>query len=99
MATYRINLRYDNPRCESSSLVRANDMVEAESMCVAMMRLEAERMAALESKNIFVSKRLVECYAIEDSEDEVKLVDNHRDLILPAGDVKLLPSGPQLGES
>lgn len=98
MAIYRIDLRYENPRCESTSFVRAKDMKEAEAMCLSMMRLERQRLEALEGKNIFVSKRLVGCSASEESEDNVKLVDDHGDLILPAGDVELLSPRAEPGQ-
>lgn len=98
MADFRLVVRFENPRYSVAYKVRADSPEDARSACGRVVGLYEERVRRLESLNIFMSRRMVDCRLASESENDVEFINDDGDLILPSGDVELLPAGPEAGE-
>lgn len=90
MADFRLAVRFENPSCIAIYVVEADD---EQSACGEFSKKYNQEVLRLEKFNVFVSKRMVGCVPIA-SKDHIQFIDDHGDLILPPGDVQLLPARP-----
>lgn len=65
MRTFKAVVAYENPICEETVELEARSEAEARSMCEAMMAEFGARMEALESANVYCSKKAVSCQIVE----------------------------------
>lgn len=89
MADFRLVVRFENPSCLAVYVVKADDERSAREDFVRMYEAE---MLRLEGRNVFVSKRMVD-FVSSESKDDVQIVNDHGDLVLPPSDVELFPPG------
>jgi hypothetical protein len=58
---FRLILSYDNPRHFEAVEVQADNISAAEAICVGMVEDYESLILSLESRNVFVSKRMCGC--------------------------------------
>lgn len=97
MSCSRIVLTYENPRYEAVSYAVSSDEHADVGACEAVIKFHRRRGETMESRNVFCSRRLVGCRVCGEagSKYDVEFVDDHCYLILPSGDVELLPAGSE----
>lgn len=97
MPCSKIVLSYENPRYEAVSHAVSHGEHMDVGACDAIMEFHRRMESDMESKNVFFSRRLVDCRVCGGpiSKYDIKFVDDHGYLILPSGDVELLPPGSE----